>query len=56
MTIWFKQLAIFELEPPLADEPNALEAQLEPLRFQPCLPRLPSSVGWVDPIDHRMIT
>jgi len=49
--MWFKQLTIHKLSP-MADEPDQAIEQLDALSFQPCLPSLPSSFGWVPPIDE----
>jgi recombination associated protein RdgC len=48
--MWFKQIQIFQLKfssPILYDK---LTPQLQSLAFQPCLPTLPHSAGWVAPV------
>ncbi|MDR3492299.1 MAG: recombination-associated protein RdgC [Gammaproteobacteria bacterium] len=49
--MWFKQLQLFELTGPESITASQLEEKLEPLAFTSCLPSLPSSIGWVAPID-----
>lgn len=51
--MWFKQAQIFNLSAPVLNDPHALEEQLTPLEFNPCLPRLPFSTGWVSPMDEE---
>lgn len=50
--MWFKQVQLFQLTTPIQSSPNALAEKLEPLAFKPCLPSMPSSTGWVSPIDE----
>lgn len=49
--MWFKQVQIFHLTAALNDA-DALAEQLSCLAFTPCLPSLPSSAGWVSPLDE----
>ncbi len=51
--MWFKQVQIWQLATLIYDA-EVLEQQLSNLAFQPCLPSLPSSYGWVSPLgqDH----
>jgi len=51
--MWFKQAQIFQLSKPISSDIAALEEQLESLVFRPCLPSIPSSHGWVSPIDKE---
>lgn len=51
--MWFRQIQIFQLTSPMQSSPNALAEKLEPLEFKPCLPSMPSSMGWVSPIDEE---
>lgn len=50
--MWFKQAAIFQFTRPLKMDQQQLCDALSPLSFTPCLPSLPSSVGWVSPIEQ----
>lgn len=50
--MWFKQASIFQFTRPLKMDQQALCEALSPLSFTPCLPSLPSSMGWVSPIEH----
>lgn len=49
--MWFKQAQFFQLSAPIAYDADKLAAQLEPLAFTPCLPSMPSTLGWVCPVD-----
>lgn len=51
--MWFKQIQLFELTSPIQSSPSALAQRLEPLAFNPCLPSMPSSMGWVSPIEEE---
>lgn len=48
----FKQIQIFQLTSSIQSSPAALAERLEPLAFNPCLPSMPSSAGWVSPIEE----
>ena len=50
--MWFKQASIFQFTRALKMDQAALCEALAPLSFSPCLPSLPSSMGWVPPIDQ----
>lgn len=50
--MWFKQASIFKFAKPLKIAQSDLSEALSPLSFTPCLPSLPSSMGWVSPIDQ----
>ena len=49
--MWFKQASFFELSGSFSSSQQALTDALLPLAFTPCLPSLPSSIGWVSPLD-----
>lgn len=49
----FKQIQLFKLTSPMQSSPNALAEKLLPFEFKPCLPSMPSSFGWVSPIDEE---
>ena len=49
--MWFKQVKILQLTTLIYDA-ETLEGQLSNLAFQPCLPSLPSSYGWVSPLQQ----
>ncbi len=49
--MWFKQIQLFPLTEMVTIAPNKLAERLEPLAFRPCLPSMPSSMGWVAPVD-----
>lgn len=51
--MWFRQIQLFQLTSPIQSSPNALAKRLEPLLFKPCLPSMPSSVGWISPVDEE---
>ena len=50
--MWFKQATLFQFTKPLKMSQQDLIEALSPLSFTPCLPSLPSSMGWVSPIDQ----
>ncbi|OGT43739.1 MAG: recombination-associated protein RdgC [Gammaproteobacteria bacterium RIFCSPHIGHO2_12_FULL_40_19] len=50
--MWFKQASIFQLSRALKMDQSSLSEALAPLSFSPCLPSIPSSMGWVSPIDQ----
>jgi recombination associated protein RdgC len=49
--MWFKQLQLFKL-PAKNFSLAEITENLEQLAFQPCLPSLPYSTGWVSPVDE----
>ncbi len=49
--MWFKQFQLFELTDLETHTATQLEEKLESLAFTSCLPSLPSSIGWVAPIE-----
>lgn len=48
--MWFKQATLYDISSPLNLTPEAFHAQLAPLAFSPCLPSLPSAIGWIQPM------
>lgn len=51
--MWFKQVQIFQLTTSVQSSPTHLAEKLESLAFNPCLPSMPSSIGWVSPLDEE---
>src|SRR5580693_9487000 len=51
--MWFKQIQIFQLNFAIQSSPNAFAEKLEPLAFNPFLPSMPRSTGWVSPLDEE---
>lgn len=51
--MWFKQFQLFRLTTSIQSSPNVLAERLESLAFKPCLPSMPSSSGWVSPIEEE---
>jgi len=51
--MWFKQVQLFHLTDVIQSSPTFLAEKLEPLSFKPCLPSLPSSMGFVSPLDEE---
>jgi recombination associated protein RdgC len=51
--MWFKQIQLFRLTDTIAYSPDYLMTQLDPLAFIPCLPSMPTSAGWVPPLDDE---
>ena len=51
--MWFKQIQIFQLTSSFQSSPTAFAEKLEPLAFNPCMPSMPSSMGWVSPLDEE---
>jgi recombination associated protein RdgC len=49
--MWFKQIQLFQLTKSIGFTPDKLIEQLEQLAYTPCLPSLPSSAGWISPIE-----
>lgn len=50
--MWFKQAQIFQLTDSLRSSIDDIILKLKPLVFKPCFPSMPSSIGWVSPIDE----
>jgi recombination associated protein RdgC len=50
--MWFRQLQLFQIDPSIQYTPEILIQKLEPFAFKSCLPSLPSSIGWVSPLDN----
>ena len=48
--MWFKQIQLYQLSTPISSAADTLAAKLEPLAFTPCLPSMPSSLGWASPL------
>lgn len=48
--MWFKQIQIFQLSSTFKHQASEINQRLEPFAFQPCLPSMPSSMGWVSPL------
>lgn len=51
--MFFKQVQLFQLTSPIKASPTALAEKLEALAFNPCLPSMPASMGWVSPVDEE---
>lgn len=51
--MWFKQIQIFQLSSSFHHQASDIHHRLEPFAFQSCLPSMPSSMGWVSPIDEE---
>ena len=51
-TMWFKQLQAWQLTQSINSSPQALIDKLQPLAFTPCAATLPTSCGFVSPIDE----
>lgn len=50
--MWFKHVTLYRFTKPLRMDQQTLSDALGPLSFSPCLPALPSSLGWVSPIEN----
>ena len=50
--MWFKQVQLFHLTTPIKFSVNAIIEKLDAFAFKPCLPSMPSSTGWVSPLDE----
>jgi recombination associated protein RdgC len=44
---------LFQLTTPITSSVDKLIERLEPLAYRPCLPTLPSSAGWVSPLEEE---
>ncbi len=51
--MWFKQIQLFQLSSRFKHQASEIHQRLEPFAFQPCLPSMPSSMGWVSPIGEE---
>lgn len=51
--MWFKQIQLFQLSSRFKHQASEIQQRLEAFSFQPCLPSMPSSMGWVSPIDEE---
>lgn len=51
--MWFKQIQLFHLSSSFKYQASDINNRLEPFAFQPCLPSMPSSMGWISPIDEE---
>ena len=51
--MWFKQIQIFQLSSRFKHEASDIHHRLEPFAFQPCLPSMPSSMGWISPLEEE---
>lgn len=50
--MWFKQIQYFHLKTKFPHQTEYINDALEALRFEPCLPSLPVSMGFIPPIDQ----
>jgi recombination associated protein RdgC len=50
--MWFKQAKLFQLSDSFRCSIDSLIQKLDLLAFQPCLPSMPKSIGWVSPVDQ----
>ena len=50
--MWFKQVQLFQLSSRFKHEASEINQRLEPFEFKACLPSMPSSMGWVSPIEE----
>lgn len=50
--MWFKQAQILHCSSSASYGPEKLAAQLTSLSYQPCLPSLPATQGWVSPLEQ----
>jgi recombination associated protein RdgC len=51
--MWFKQITLFQLNQDKNFNLAKLVEKLESFEFKPCLPSMPSSLGWVPPVDEE---
>lgn len=51
--MWFKQIQLLQIKDTLNYSPENFCEKLEPLIFTPCLPSMPSSIGWVSPFEDE---
>lgn len=50
--MWFKNLRLLQFKDAFAYEPEQLAEQLATTEFQPCPKHLPTSLGWVSPLEQ----
>lgn len=50
--MWFKQIQLFHLSSRFKHQASDMQQRLETFAFEPCLPSMPSSMGWVSPLDE----
>lgn len=50
--MWFKQIQLIQLSSRFKHQASEINQRLDSFSFEPCLPSLPSSMGWVSPIDE----
>lgn len=51
--MWFKQIQLFQLNTPFKHQSSDIHNRLEPFAFKPCMPSMPSSMGWISPLDEE---
>lgn len=51
--MWFKQMQIVKLSSRFKHQASEIHQRLEAFAFQSCLPSMPSSMGWVSPLDDE---
>jgi recombination associated protein RdgC len=51
--MWFKQIQLFQLSDKFDYSVENIETCLEKLLFKPCLPSMPSTLGWVTLLDEE---
>ena len=54
--MWFKQIQLFQLADALRFSVEDVQAKLELLTFNPCLPSMSHSIGWVSPVEEEDIS
>ncbi|HVY52952.1 MAG TPA: recombination-associated protein RdgC [Gammaproteobacteria bacterium] len=50
--MWFKQAVIFQLDENFHISTAELNEKMAVLAFRPCMPSMPSSMGWAAPVDE----
>jgi recombination associated protein RdgC len=50
--MWFKQIQLFQLSSSFKHQASEIQQRLDSFAFVPCLPSMPSSMGWVSPLDE----
>ncbi len=51
--MWFKQVQLYQLTESFHLPIEQLIERMEPLAFTSCLPSMPSSIGWISPVDEE---
>ncbi len=51
--MWFKQIQLIQLTPGFKYQASEINQRLETFAFEPCLPSMPSSMGWVSPLGEE---